>query len=106
MKLSQQQIEAYKADYEKLLSENEVIPTTIENLAIVMRYLRTVNWGMWQLPEMSIGYSAHQYDCDGITAVTITLDESINDDDHGLNNINAFVCGAPRGHLLRYHKIR
>ncbi|MPL74330.1 hypothetical protein SDC9_20202 [bioreactor metagenome] len=106
MKLTQLQVDAYRVDYEKLLKENEVIPTNIDNLGIVMRYLRTVNWGMWELPKMSIAYSANQYDCDGVIAVTLTLDKPISDHEQGIENEKAFVCGAPRGHLPKYIKIR
>lgn len=106
MKLTEQQIETYKAAYDILLSENEVIPTTAENLKIVMRYLKTINWGMWQLPNMTIGYSANQHDCDGTIAVTITLDEPISDPELGIHNIKAFSLGAPRGYLSKYTQLR
>lgn len=80
------------------------IPVTYDNLKIVMRYLATQNWGIWELPKMSISYAANQYDCNGKTAVTIILDESSTDPK--LGDEKRFVYGNPRGHLMKYHKIR
>lgn len=95
------------ADYEHLLQQcGEIIPVTYDNLRIVMRYLRTQNWGTWELPPMSIPYAAHQYDCDGKTAVTMTLDTPFTDAEHLIENETRFVFGNPHGHLNKYRKIR
>lgn len=81
------------------------IPATVDNIRIVGRWLALSNWGSWSLPQMSIGYTAHQYNCDGKTAVTITLDEGISDTDMGIVNKNKFAIGAPIGHLSNYQHI-
>ena len=95
----QAQRDQARAAFEQLQAEyGEVIPTTLETVSIVMAYLNTCNWGGWQLPEMSISYSANQYECDGKTATTVTLDEPIN-------GITRFVIGAPHGHLTKYTNI-
>ena len=57
-----------------------------------------MNWGVWKLPAMTIGYSCNQYDCDGKSAVTIKLDEPVN----GYTKLS---YGAPRGHLTAYTNI-
>jgi len=64
--------------------------------------LNTVNWGVWHLPKMTIGYSCHQYDCNGKTATTIKLDTPIKYWD---KPETMFVYGNPRGHLEKYSKI-
>lgn len=101
--------EAAKNDYIALLAkygispetpkEGGVIEATAENLTVIMRYLQTVNWGLWRLPKLSQGYSAHQYDCDGTTAVTIILDEGIVSDGKLYKKLQ---YGAPVGHLTQY----
>jgi hypothetical protein len=58
-----------------------------------------MNWGAWQLPKMSIGYSAHQYDCDGQQASTITLDKPI---DYYGEKVSKFKVGGGRLHLTKY----
>ena len=88
----------------------EGIPTTIKNLQILVSHLRYVNWGGWELPKMTIGYSAAEYDCDGKTAVTIKLDRPIDDfaDEDEKNcyaGVTKFQRGAPHGHLMKYHRI-
>ncbi len=85
-------------DYNNLIEGNEVVETNRENLKTVMKYLNTLNWGVWQLPKMSIGYSAHQYDCDGKTATTVELDEP-------LDGQTKFKIGGKRGHLNGYRNI-
>ena len=100
-----------KGQVEALLDSNGgVIPSTPENVATVLHYLNTMNWGGWDLPAMSIGYTANQYDCDGHQATTMTLDEPINmaeyygmDDDTCL--VSKFQTGAPHGHLTKYHRL-
>ena len=82
----------------ELLLKLDVIPTTIENLKLIMKRLNKQNWGSWKLPLMSIGYIAHQYDCDGITATTFKLDKS-------LDGQTKFKVGGKRGHLNNYIQI-
>jgi hypothetical protein len=87
------------------LIANQPIPVTVENLRIIAKYLNMSNWGGWTLPKMTIGYSANQYDCDGKTATTITLDQPITDEEAGIFNESRFVVGAPKGHLNKYQRI-
>lgn len=106
--------EAAKATRERILASKEeaynrliascggVIETTAENISIVLGYLNTVNWGGWELPKMSIGYSCNQYDCDGRTATTMRLDEPI---EYEGEFADKFVTGAPAGHLMKYRRI-
>ena len=99
-----------KEDYEKSiikaykeLEKLDIIPTTIENISIILQYLNMQNWGTWKLPKMEIGYSCHQYDCGGKLAATMILDRPINYD--GVM-VSRFEVGAPRGYLTKYQKIR
>lgn len=85
-------------DYEKAFVGKEVVESTLGNIAILLRFLNTMNWGAWELPAMTVGYSCHQYDCDGKIAVTIQLDEPVN----GYTKLS---YGAPRGHLTAYTNI-
>lgn len=85
-------------DYEKAFVGKEVVESTLANIAILLKYLNTMNWGVWKLPAMTIGYSCNQYDCDGKSAVTIKLDEPVN----GYTNLS---YGVPRGHLTAYTNI-
>ena len=55
----------------------DAVETTVENIRTLLRYLNDINWGVWQLPSMTIGYTCNQYDCDGKTATTITLDTTL-----------------------------
>lgn len=91
-----------KAEYAAAFS-GEVTETTIENIAILLHYLNRMNWGGWKLPKMTIGYSCHQYDCDGRTATTITLDRPVN---YYGRMIRKFVLGAGTGHLIHYTRIK
>ncbi len=92
------------SDYNNLLSQYEVIPITLDNLRIILRYLRVVNHGLWNLPRLQTGYSANQYDCNGKIAVTIIFDEPIN---IGLRcgAVDKVVMGAPKGYLQEYSRI-
>lgn len=85
------------------IDKTVAIETTTENLYILMRYLRSVNWGLWRLPTLSQGYSAHQYECDGKLAVTITLNDGILSADSKL--VKKLQYGAPHGHLTDYVNI-
>lgn len=82
---------------EKLL-KLEVIPSTLENIRLVMKHLSGQNWGSWTLPKMEIGYRAHQYDCDGRIAVTFQLSKPVGGQ-------TSFSYNAPRGHLVNYENI-
>lgn len=102
------------AKYEALVAqyEGQAIPTTYENIGIILRYLNTKNCGGWELPKMTIGYSCNQYDCDGKTASTMKLDEPIDirDDEEKAEEgslpemVSMFQVGAPHGHLNKYHR--
>lgn len=87
--------------FENLVAQGLPIPSTYENIGIVLRYLNTKNWGGWKLPAMSIGYRCNQYDCDGRQASTMILDEPIDVDGE---SVSRFVVGAPVGHLVNYHR--
>lgn len=89
--------QAYKAVFNGGTAE-----TTVENIRILLRYLNDINWGVWQLPSMSIGYTCNQYDCDGKIATTITLDSPI---EYCGEKVTQFQYGAPSGHLRHYHRI-
>lgn len=80
----------------------DTVETTVENIRTLLRYLNDINWGVWQLPSMTIGYSCHQYDCDGKTATTIKLDRPI---EYRGEKVTRFQYGAPRGHLCDYCRI-
>lgn len=75
-----------------------VIEATTDNIKSLLRYLNSMNWGTWQLPKMSVGYSCNQYGSDGKTATTIILDEPVAGN-------TRYVFGAPVGHLNGYTRI-
>ena len=87
------------------LSKLDVIPATVENIKIVLTHLNEQNWGNWDLPRLSIGYSAHQYDCDGKIASTIKLDKPISDPEYGIENETMFKVGGKKGHLTKYQRL-
>lgn len=95
-----------QAEYESLTVKyaGQPIPVTYENLKIVMAYLCSINWWMWVLPELTHSYTANQYDCDGITAVTIVFDEPIELWEGYMDS--KFVYNAPPRHLIQYCTIR
>lgn len=80
-----------------------VLESNFANIYLLLEYLNTQNWGGWELPKMTIGYSCAQYDCDGKQATTIKLDEPIEYDGKFLSK---FEVGAPHRHLMKYQKIR
>lgn len=90
--------EEKRREFQELKSKFKVIPSTRENLRTVMAYLTTVNWGSWDLPSMTVGYRAHQYNCDGETAVTFQLNRPVD-------GKTKYQYGAPRGYLNKYHWI-
>ncbi|MFA5689911.1 MAG: hypothetical protein WC959_12360 [Kiritimatiellales bacterium] len=95
-------LENQQAEKRAALLKMAVIPTTIENLSLVLEHLNTQNWGTWNLPQMTIGYSAHQYDCDGKQISTITLDRPI---EFCGRMETRFKSGSKRGHLEKYNCI-
>lgn len=94
----------------KELVKLDVIPTTYRNISIVLRHLNEQNWGSWELPKMSIGYSCNQYDCDGKIATTMKLDQPIDITDYTDSPdslpemVSMFQVGAPHGHLMKYRR--
>ena len=109
-KMRQERLEKERQEitetYGKMVSAGPV-EATYENIYVLLRYLNKKNWGSWDLPKMTIGYSCHQYDCDGKTATTIQLSKHIeipySDREHGFSD--HFVIGNPRGHLEMYTRI-
>ena len=91
----------HEQDYNAVFNGG-TIETTVENIRILLRYLNDINWGVWQLPPMTIGYSCNQYDCDGKTATTIKLDRPI---EYRGEKVTQFQYGAPSGHLRGYCRI-
>ena len=102
MKAYSELLEKYGMDIDHI-DKSVIVDATIKNLYIIMRYMHITNWGLWELPTLSQGYSFHQYDCDGRTAVTITLDEGIITEDGKL--VRKLQYGAPMGHLNNYTNI-
>lgn len=85
--------------------KNQPIPATCGNIKLIAKWLNNQNWGGWNLPTMTIGYSANQYDCDGVNATTITLNSPISDPDRGIENETKFKVGGKRGHLNKYKSL-
>jgi hypothetical protein len=96
---AKQRLEADFRSLENEIKEGKVFDANIENIRRILLYLNSMNWGMWQLPKMSISYSAHQYDCDGQQATTITLDKPI---DYFGEKVTKFKVGGGRLHLTKY----
>lgn len=105
---AQKRKDGYKAAYEALKAQyaGGVIPTTYENIGVVLRGLNAQNWGGWELPKMTIGYRCNQYNCDGKIASTMVLDEPINisSDPEYKEMESRFQVGAPHGHLTKYRR--
>ena len=91
-----------KSEFDEAFS-NEITESTIENITVLLRYLNSVNWGMWRLPKMTIGYTCNQYDCNGKKATTIILNTPINYDGEMLTK---FVVGGGPRHLTDYTQLR
>ncbi len=81
-------------------SPDNVIEATLDNLAVVARYLAAINWGVWQMPQMSISYSAIPYEGG---AVAIKLDRPIAVDG---KDVSRLAYGARHGELPEYYRIR
>lgn len=101
----QAQSQKWKADliHEQEMAWNaikdlEVIPATVENIKTLLTHLNSINWGSWDLPKMSITYSAAQYDCDGVQATAIKLDKAIDGE-------KLYKVGGKRGHLAKYQPL-
>ena len=85
------------------IDKSVVIEASVENLYVLMRYLRSISWGQWRLPSLSQEYSANQYDCDGKIAVTVILNDGITTEDGKV--VKKLQYGAPMGHLSNYTNI-
>lgn len=94
--------EIIKSEYDALIQDGGEIEVSPKNLRVIMRYLRTINWGMWNLPKLSQGYSANQHDCGGVTVVTIKLDLGILIDG---KCVRKFKCGVNDTYLHEYINI-
>ena len=79
------------------------IEASVDNLYVLMRYLRSIPWGQWHLPTFTQGYSANQYDCDGKIAVTVILNDGITTEDGKV--VKKLQYGAPMGRLSNYTNI-
>lgn len=86
----------------ELQEKYESIPVTEDNIRVVIRFLSSQNYGVWDLPKMEIGYSANQFDCDGKIATTMTFDKPISIDGRMCSK---FVVGAPAGYLTKYVRL-
>lgn len=84
------------------ISGLKIIPATVDNIRILLTHLNKSNWGTWNLPSLSIGYSANQFDCDGVSAATIVLDKAI---DFEGKMIDKFKVGGKRGYLVKYQSL-
>ena len=101
-KQNEQAKQSLEADFRVLeneIKEGKVFDANLENIRRILLYLNSMNWGVWQLPKMTCGYSAHQYDCDGHQASTITLDKPI---DYCGEKVTKFKVGGGRLHLTKY----
>ena len=85
------------------IDKSVVIDATAKNLYTIMRYMQITNWGIWKLPRLSQGYAANQYNCDGRTVVTVTLDKGIITEDGKL--VRELQYGAPMRYLTKYTNI-
>lgn len=91
-----------EAAYKKVFTDGATVESTPHNIYVLLSFLNTQNWGMWNLPKMTIGYKCNQYDCDGKQATTIILDKPILYKGEMLSH---FQVGAPRGHLTQYARL-
>ena len=89
----------YLNDYAALTERYDIIPTTIENLRIVMHYLNVTNWGLWRLPKMDRAYSANQYQHGSGTITTLTFAEGFSL--HG-EAWRKFKCGCAENVMPQY----
>ena len=83
------------------------IDCTPKNLLIIMKYLNARNWGSWELPMLTQGYTALQHDCGGKQATTIKLDKGIEvQEGCRKKTYRRFKYGAPTGYLITYMNIQ
>lgn len=90
--------ERIENEYAEVFGIGNSVESTLPNIKVLLRKLNMQNWGSWELPAMSVGYSCHQYDCDGKIATTIKLDQPVE-------GYTKLQYGAPRGHLTGYTNI-
>lgn len=99
--MQDERFEKARADLDRLIAQSGgVIETTEETLRIVARYLASENHGLWKLPEMTIGYTASQYDSG---AIAIKLDRPIIIDGEECDRI---AFGAAGHELTGYLHLR
>ena len=98
-----QDLEADFRTLENEIKEGKVFEANVNNLSRILKYLNSMNLGVWQLPKMSVGYSAHQYDNEGRNVTTITLDDPIN---YFGEMVSKFKVGGSRSFLPKYRVIR
>lgn len=91
-----------EAAYKKCFADEKIAEPTPHNIYLLLSFLNTQNWGMWELPKMTIAYTCNQYDCDGKQATTIILDKPIL---YKGEMLSRFQVGAPRGHLTQYARL-
>lgn len=83
--------------------EDGVIAASYENVSLLLRWLNAQNWGLWQLPTLSIGYSCNQYATErGGTATTIKLDTPIDTPmgDRRSRFAHGAISAVPRGYTI------
>ena len=83
--------------------EDGVIAASYENVSLLLRWLNAQNWGLWQLPTLSIGYSCNQYATErGGSATTIKLDTPIDTPmgDRRSKFAHGAISAVPRGYTL------
>jgi len=97
-KITREQAEAWED-----ISKMDVIPATVTNIKVLLKHLNAQNWGIWNLPKLSIGYTANQYDCDGKMATTIKLDRPISG--VYIENETMFKIGGKSGYLNKYQSV-
>lgn len=99
--MQDERCEKARADLDRLIARyGGVIETNEETLRIVARYLASENHGLWRLPEMTIGYTASQYDSG---AIAIKLDRPIIIDSEECDHI---AFGATGRELANYVHLR
>lgn len=99
----EQDLEADFRSLENEIKEGKVFEANIDNIRRILKYLNSMNWGVWRLPNMSVGYSAHQYDDNGRNVTTISLDKPIN---YYGEIVSKFKVGGSRNFLPKYRVVR
>lgn len=72
-------------------------PSTEHNIAVILAYLNTMNWGVWPpLPSLDVSYSVNQYDVGrGRTATAMKLYDG-----------RKFCLGGGPRDLMKYDRLR